>query len=52
MNVYTLEKERIKYLLKVYIRTRLGKIQTYYEHIRKLDLFKQLSVEEREFHKK
>ena len=52
LNIYALEVERIKYLLKLYFRTRLGKLEKYYEHIKKFDLYKQLSIHEREFIKK
>ena len=52
MNIYNLEKERIKYLIKVYLRTRLQKIQNFYEYIRKYDQHNLLSIEEKEFHKK
>ena len=50
--MYTLEKERMKYLLKTYFRLRIKKIETYFEYIKKNDLYKLLSKDEIEYLKK
>lgn len=49
LTIYRLEVERISYLIKEYLRTRLFKIQTYSFHILKENQLSNLSQEEQEF---
>jgi len=46
------ECERVKYLIKLYTRTRLYKLQKYHMHLLKHNKFEYLNMQEKEFLKR